>query len=151
MKKTKEFLILPLTQILVGFVGLITGIIGGSIDFVNIPVSIAIYIAAGYFFSKVESKRTKAVSAIAAILLIAAAYIAIIISAEYSNTDDFYMLLFISPFTIISTNLANLVSDMPILIYVIVILICSVCPVLVTVLSSKLFVLKEIKDVYSSK
>lgn len=135
----KGFFVLPLTQVLVMAIGLIVSFIQAGAWFVNIPIGIIIYIAAGWLFSKIESQKTKIISAIATALLIAVVCIAILISAELSNSDDFYMLLFISPFALPATYLANLITESQILTYSIVTVLCSVCSILVTVLSAKFF------------
>ncbi|MDE5985048.1 MAG: hypothetical protein K2H13_07330 [Eubacterium sp.] len=147
MKKIKDFAVLPLTQVLVGVIGLIMSFTGSLSWFIIIPISLVIYILAGKLFSKIESQKTKVISAIAAFLLVAAACIAILISAEYSNRDDFYMLLFISPFALPATFLANLITDSQILTYSIVTLLCSACPVLITALAAKVFKQNRIKDI----
>lgn len=142
-KKTKDFLVLPLTQVLVMAIGLIVSFTGAGAWFMNIPIGIIIYIAAGWLFSKIESKKIKIISAVIAALLVAAVCIAILISAELSNSDDFYMLLFISPFAI-PASYVTLLTDSQILSHLIITLLCSVCPVLVTALSAKFFSKKTI-------
>lgn len=137
MKKVKDFLILPLTQVLVCAVGLITSVTESG--FINIPIGFIIYILAGKLFSKIESKKTKIISAVISVLLVAFVCVAILISAKYSNSDDFYMLLFICPLALPATYLVNFITDSQILFYSIVILMCSVCPVLITALSARLF------------
>ena len=131
-KKTKDFFILPLTQILVMTIGL-TVIIWPE---ANILIGIIIYIAAGRFFSKIESKKIKISSAAVAALIIAAACVAVFISMESGNRDAGYAFFSISPFTFLFFNLTY---DFPLIFT----LLCSVCPILVTVLSAKFFDIKD--------
>lgn len=146
MKKALEFLTMPLTQILVGIIGLVLiEIVAFNKLFwiIFIPLSIVLYAASGYIFSKIESEKRKVLSAIVSALVIAFAFIAIFISAQLVNTDNFYAIFFISPFGYVSTFLTQwigeYISESEILIYSVLTLICSLCPVLITVLSAKLF------------
>lgn len=146
MKKALEFLTMPLIQILVGIIGLVLiEIVAFNKLFwiIFIPLSIVLYAASGYIFSKIESKKRKVLSAIVSALVVALAFIAIFISAQLVNTDNFYAIFFISPFGYVSTFLTQWIGDYiyesEILIYSVLTLICSLCPVLITVLSAKLF------------
>lgn len=146
MKKALEFLTMPLTQILVGIIGLVLiEIVAFNKLFwiIFIPLSIVLYVVSGYIFSKIESKKRKVLSAIVSALVVAFAFIAIFISAQLVNTDNFYAIFFISPFGYVSTFLTQWIGEYiyesEILIYSVLTLICSLCPVLITVLSAKLF------------
>lgn len=158
MKKTLEFLTMPLTQILVGIIGLVlVEIVAFNKLYwiIFILLSIVLYAASGYVFSKLENKRLKVLSSIVSALVIALAFIAIFISAQMVNTDAFYAIFFISPFGYVSTFLTQwigeYISESEIFIYSVLTLICSLCPILISVLSAKLFELKRIKDIYSNK
>ena len=151
MKKTLEFLTMPLTQILVGIIGLVlVEIVAFNKLYwiIFILLSIVLYAASGYVFSKLENKRLKVLSSIVSALVIALAFIAIFISAQMA-------IFFISPFGYVSKFLTQwigeYISESEIFIYSVLTLICSLCPVLITVLSAKLFELKRIKDIYSNK
>lgn len=146
MKKVKDFMVMPLTQVLVIAIGLIVSFTGSG--FINIPIGIIIYIAAGWLFSKIDNKKVKIISAVISALLVAAICIAILISAEFSNSDDFYMLLFISPFALPATYIVHFIipdylTASYILTRLIITLLCSVCPIFVTALSAKFFDIKN--------
>lgn len=148
MKKRLEFLAMPFTQILVGIIGLVlAGVVAWNGLFWTffIVLSIVFYAASGYVFSKIESKKTRAFSAVVSVLVVAVAFIAVFISAKLVNTDAFYAIFFISPFGYVSTYLTQWIAsytESEILIYSVLTLICSLCPVVITVISAKIFASK---------
>lgn len=146
MKKALEFIAMPLAQITAGIIGFIlAAIISLSVLYcaIYILLSVILYAASGYILSKIESKKTKVLSAITSALIIAIALIAIYISAQAVNTDNFYIAFFISPFTYAATFLTGLmfehITKSEILIFSVLTLICSICPVAITLIFEKIF------------
>lgn len=146
MKKALEFFTMPLAQITAGIIGFILAAIlslSGLYCAIFILLSIVLYAASGYILSKIKSKKTKVLSVVTSALIIAIAFIAIYISAQTVNTDNFYIAFFISPFTYAATFLtgliANYITNSVIFIYSVLTLICSLCPVIITLIFAKIF------------
>ena len=147
MKKVIQFLEMPLIQLLVIAVSSVLTFCGGDIGIpFIIPGSLIIYIfLGGFLFSKIESKKIKVSSAIFTAVLLALSYLAtFLVSNLYSDSTLYYESV-ISPLTIYIALFYPKSIMYNTYLYEIITALLSVIPVVIIVVSAKIFNAKNKK------
>lgn len=148
MKKVIQFLEMPFVQLLTVAVSVVLMFCGSSIGIpFIIPVSLIIYIfLGGFLFSKIESKKIKVSSAIFTAVLLILSYIAAFIASKF-NSDSAYFIFLISPLSNAAIVLfpQSFLNGFDSPFYEITATILSVIPVVIMVVSAKIFNAKNKK------
>ena len=150
MKKTLNFLTLPLVQVLVLGIGAVCFYLLGRTGYEFLAfLALIIYIAAGWLYSKNEDKKSRIISIICAVLLLwvfdgVAAFLSLSDSIR-SSGDLLYLVILSNP---VVTNIANRTIDLikvdPTF-YAVLLTVLSPISVAITVGSGKVFEMKNKK------
>ncbi len=147
MKKAIQFLEMPFIQILIAVLSLICLFSDSVVGLRIMPVAaLIIYIfPGGFLFSKIESKKIRVSSAIFTAVLLILAHTAFMIADNYSDMA-MYAAIMLSPFTTLISGLIfeKILVDAYVW-YKVTLVVTSVFPVIVIVLSAKLYNLKKSK------
>jgi len=147
MKKFLQFMELPLLQVLAVLISCVLFAVGNSIGIILMsPILLILHIfLGGYLFYKIKDKKIRVFSALFTAFLLIASYVIIFIVAQ-SNMNVMYAAIFISPLgNLLPVAKLEYMSSA----YMVAETICSVTPVILTVISAKIFSLekKKIKTV----
>lgn len=137
---------MPLVQLLAVAVSVVLMFCGAEIGIpFIIPVSLIIYIfLGGFLFSKIESKKIKILSAVFTAVLLALSYTAAFIASKF-NSDSAYFIFLISPLSNAAIVLfpQSFLNGFDSPFYEITATVLSVIPVVIMVVSAKIFNAKK--------
>ena len=150
MKKTLNFLTLPIVQVLVLGIGSICFFLLNRIGYEFLAfIAILIYVLAGYLYSKIESKKIRIISIISTVLLLwifNGILSALSLSDSINSMGNLLYFVFLSnPFV---TDIANRTLDLiniDTTLYTVLIAVFSPISVAITVGSGKVFEMKNKK------
>lgn len=143
MKKFLQFMALPLLQALAVLISVVLFAVWNSIGIILMsPILLILHIfLGGYIFSKIEDKKIRVLSALFTALLLIVSYAIIFIVAQ-NHMDVMYAAIFISPLgNLLPVGKLEYMSGA----YMVAETICSVIPVILTVISAKIFSLEKKK------